>query len=145
MMKWLSRILLGVAWGCTWTVAITLITLTAGGQAEATVSVSEYTRNALLGIAIGVAFTLPTLVYDNEKLAMWQKVFIHLGIGMAVYLCAAFYAGWIPLQFGIGGILLFVLIAAVGCLLIWLGFYWYNRKKADLMNQRLKEKKNREK
>ena len=53
----------------------------------------------------------------------------------------AVWAGWMPLQAGVGPALLFLAIGLAFAFLIWLGFFLYNFSEAKRLNQALHEKR----
>ena len=95
-----------------------------------------YTKMAIGSMITGIAFYVPSLVYQNEKLSKGLQVFIHMGIGLVTYI----YVGWIPLQAGAWAIIGTIVIAVVVSFLIWFGFYLYYRQEAKRINAKLKEK-----
>ena len=127
----------GIAWGCTWFVALGII-FTISGLAVA-FSGSEFIRQAIGAIIVGIAFTVPSLIYQNEKLSRGIQVLVHMGIGLIVYFAAALYLRWMPVQAGpwaIGG---FVITALVISFIIWFVFSLYYKKQASAINERIKE------
>ena len=99
-----------------------------------------YTKMAIGSMITGIAFYVPSLVYQNEKLSKGLQVFIHMGIGLITYISVGLYVGWIPLQAGAWAIAGTIVIAAVVSFLIWFGFYLYYRQEAKRINAKLKEK-----
>ena len=98
-----------------------------------------YTKMAIGSMITGIAFYVPSLVYQNEKLSKGLQVFIHMGIGLVTYISVGLYVGWIPLQ-GAWAIIGTIVIAVVVSFLIWFGFYLYYRQEAKRINAKLKEK-----
>ena len=99
-----------------------------------------YTKMAIGSMITGIAFYVPSLVYQNEKLSKGLQVFIHMGIGLVTYISVGLYVGWIPLQAGAWAIIGTIVIAVVVSFLIWFGFYLYYRQEAKRINAKLKEK-----
>lgn len=99
-----------------------------------------YTKMAIGSMITGIAFYVPSLVYQNEKLSKGLQVFIHMGIGLITYISVGLYVGWIPLQAGAWAIAGTIVIAVVVSFLIWFGFYLYYRQEAKRINAKLKEK-----
>ena len=99
-----------------------------------------YTKMAIGSMITGIAFYVPSLVYQNEKLSKGLQVFIHMGIGLVTYISVGLYVGWIPLQAGAWAITGTIVIAVVVSFLIWFGFYLYYRQEAKRINAKLKEK-----
>ncbi|MEE0252357.1 MAG: DUF3021 domain-containing protein [Acutalibacteraceae bacterium] len=99
-----------------------------------------YTKMAIGSMITGIAFYVPSLVYQNEKLSKGLQVFIHMGIGLLTYISVGLYVGWIPLQAGGWVVAVAIVSAVVISFLIWFGFYLYYRLEAKRINEKLKEK-----
>ena len=50
-----------------------------------------YTKMAIGSMITGIAFYVPSLVYQNEKLSKGLQVFIHMGIGLVTYISVGLY------------------------------------------------------
>lgn len=98
-----------------------------------------FTKQALASIIIGIAFAAPSEIYHNEKLPPAFQFLFHMGIGCSVYVIAAFYVGWISVDFGIGRCILIVLLQLSAAFLIWLCYYLHYRKLAKDMNEKIKQ------
>jgi len=95
----------------------------------------------ICGMLVGVGFVLPSMVYENERLAMWLRVLIHMGIGFVVFFITASYAGWIPVESGTGATILFIVMTTATSFLIWTVFYLYNKSIAKKINEQLRNKR----
>ncbi len=94
--------------------------------------------NAFFGsIVIGWAFSLSGLIYDKEDLSLPLQVMFQMGIGFIVLFSVAIYLGWLPLTFGIGVIIEWIIIAIIFASVSWLGFYIYYYLEAREINQKL--------
>lgn len=94
--------------------------------------------NAFFGsIVIGWAFSLSGLIYDKEDLSLPLQVMFQMGIGFIVLFSVAIYLGWLPLTFGIGVIIEWIIIAIIFASVFWLGFYIYYYLEAQEINQKL--------
>ena len=93
---------------------------------------------ALCCILISVGFYIPSLIYENEKLALWLRTLIHMTIGTIVYLLTAYFAGWMASD--LVGTALQLLIALGAAAIIWLCIFLYIKAQARKMNQKIKEK-----
>ena len=94
--------------------------------------------NAFFGsIVIGWAFSLSGLIYDKEDLSLPLQVMFQMGIGFIVLFSVAIYFGWLPLTFGIGVIIEWIIIAIIFASVFWLGFYIYYYLEAREINQKL--------
>ena len=87
--KLLKKLCSGVGMGCFVFVAMLLIAPLFAGGANAFFSEktgAEWQLSALSCILISVGFYIPSLIYENEKLALWLRTLIHMTIGTIVYL-----------------------------------------------------------
>lgn len=100
----------------------------------------DYTKMAIGSMITGIAFYVPALVYQNEKLSKGLQVFIHMGIGLLTYLGVGCYVGWIPLQAGAWAIAGAILSAIIISIFIWFGFYIYYKQEAKRINAKIKER-----
>ncbi|WP_343251033.1 DUF3021 domain-containing protein [Diplocloster hominis] len=140
MKKILKLFLMGIAWGCTMNVFIGMFGVATSGPEFLISNTSDYYANIIAGIIIGLGFTIPSVVYDKEEMARGIQVLIHLGIGLTIYFIAAFWRGWVPLQYGAGMVIGMIagILAVTG--VIWFCFYLYYRNEAMKINKKLKEK-----
>ena len=136
MKKMLKLALTGLAMGCTIFVLLGMIFVTALGDGGMLTG-DQFILYGFAAIAVGMGFSLPSVVYDSEKLAMPLKVLIHMGSGFAIYFAVALPVGWIPTAYGPGAAVTAIACAALTSGLIWLGFYLYNRHQARQINSRL--------
>ena len=135
----IERLALGAFVGCFIVALIeVLIAFQSGPQ---NVAFSGYdVINAFFGsIVIGWAFSLSGLIYDREDLSLPLQVMFQMGIGFIVLFSVAIYLGWLPLTFGIGVIVEWVIIAIIFASVFWLGFYIYYYLEAREINQKLVE------
>lgn len=137
----IKRGFLGIAWGCMVFVFISIIKILVSGDTSM-ISNDAFVRNAIGSMIIGVAFTVPSIVYINNKLSRGMQSFIQIGIGFITYVIIALNLSWIPSSQGssslLGGVGVLVLITAV----ISVGFYLYYRYEAHVINKSIKEKNN---
>lgn len=140
-MKLLKMILNGIAWGCTICTFIVIIGAAIVGDSFLAITANDFIRQAVGAMIVGIGFTVPSLIYDSEKLSMGMKTFIHMGTGFFIYSITALKLSWIPLEFGSGMIIISVLIAIIVAFGIWFMFYLYNRKEAKKLNQKLENMK----
>lgn len=100
----------------------------------------SYTKQALGTILIGIGFSAPSEIYNNDKLPFPIKVLFHMGIGCTIYIITAFQVGWIPVKFGWINCLLFIAAELLIAFLIWLGFAIHYKKLAKELNKKIQEK-----
>ena len=99
---------------------------------------NEYLKQLICSAVVGIAFALPTLIYENEKLSQGIKCLIHLGIGFIIYFITAFIAGWLPISLGIGIVISSVLIIIALSFVIYFFFWLYYKNEAKKINQKIK-------
>lgn len=138
MKKVLGKTFLGIAWGCTINCMVMLaIALT---QGDVSFSAAEYVKQLICSAFVGVAFGVPTIVYENEKLPQGIKCLIHMGIGFIVYFIAAFIAGWFPTGMGIGIFITSTLAMIALSFVVYFFFWLYYRNEAKKINNKIKQK-----
>lgn len=136
MKKFLGRTFLGIAWGCTINCLVMLIISFSEGKIYFTAN--EYLKQLICSAVVGIAFALPTFIYENEKLSQGIKCLIHLGIGFITYFINAFIAGWFPISLGIGIVISSVLIMIALSFVIYFFFWLYYKNEAKKINQKIK-------
>lgn len=136
MKKILGRTFLGIAWGCTINCLVMLIISFSEGKIYFTAN--EYLKQLICSAVVGIAFALPTLIYENEKLSQGIKCLIHLGIGFITYFINAFIAGWFPVGVDIGIVISSVLIMIALSFVIYFFFWLYYKNEAKKINQKIK-------
>lgn len=127
----------GILWGCLVNSVINAIGSSAVGNSWFDMMTHGYGVNLLSGIAVGIGWTLPALVYKNEKLPLGVQTFIHLTVGFSINIPLAFVMGWVPVELGRGVALTSLLIMFVFAVVVWLCFYFYCRHEAKRINQRI--------
>lgn len=141
--KIIKMVFSGIAMGCTISCLISMIGVHFIGYEWFAASERSYSAQIIASMICGIAWVVPSMVYDNEKLSRIQQMLIHFSIGMVVYLPLAFYMKWIPTA-GVGNIVFGLAMMVVTALLIWFGFYLYYRGEAQAINRELAKKANRE-
>ena len=139
--KVLKNLGFGAAFGSLMMNLTMLCFYLSGGAQVMTYIVEDYRRQLLCSLVVGITFCLLSMVYDLPGWSWGLKVLVHMGGGMAVYFVVAVWAGWMPLQAGVGPALLFLAIGLAFAFLIWLGFFLYNFSEAKRLNQALHEKR----
>lgn len=145
MKKLLKKLCSGVGMGCFVFVAMLFITPIFAGDANAFFAGKtgeEWQLSALCSIVISIGFFVPSLIYENERLALWLRTLIHMVIGTIVYLLTAYLAGW--MEADLGGVALELLIALGAAAISWLCIFLYIKGQAKKMNQRIKERQQNE-
>lgn len=131
----------GITFGCFVMTVITMIFAVASGQAGFSISTGSYIRSAVCSMVVGMGFLVPTIVYSNDALPMGMRILIHMGIGLAVYFICAFIAGWIPVDLGVGTMVVDVLLVLAVSWVIWFVCYSCTRREAKRINERIKGKR----
>jgi uncharacterized membrane protein (DUF485 family) len=103
-----------------------------------------FVKQALCCVGVSLGFTMPSLVYRAKKIAFPLQIVIHMASGFALFGVIAYFAKWIPVEEGAGAVAVFVAVAVVSSLLIWLGFYFYGKREAARMNKVLAERQREE-
>lgn len=99
---------------------------------------NEYLKQLICSAVVGIAFALPTFIYENEKLSQGIKCLIHLGIGFITYFINAFIAGWFPIGLDIKIVIGSVLIIIALSFVIYFFFWLYYKNEAKKINQKIK-------
>lgn len=136
-MKLLKMTLYGIAWGCTICTFIMIIGAAVVGDSFLALSAEQFIKQAIGSMVVGIGFTVPSLIYNADRLNRVLQTLIHMGIGFAVYLPIASYLGWLPIGYGFGMLALSLVIAVAFYFAIWLFFYLHNRKEAAKLNEKL--------
>lgn len=100
----------------------------------------SYTKMALGAMIVGIGFTIPSIIYENEKLSFGMQALIHMSIGCTVYLIIAFLVGWIPVTAGRLACVLAILVQLLAAFLIWIGFALYYKQLVKKMNMKIRER-----
>lgn len=139
MWKTVKYILFGIAWGCTWLVAMSVF-LWFWNDAAFTGMMEEYPQQALGAAAVGVASTLPARLYSVRKLPHLWCFAIHIGAALSVFFPVSFALGWIPYNPGNASAMMLEILIGVGVFLaIWSVFFLINRSEARRINERVRQ------
>lgn len=79
------------------------------------------------------------VLYQIERLPLMAAILLHGGVLYGGYLAVYLVNGW--LQSGVGPLLIFTLIFAVGYLVIWCIIYFATRRRTARLNQILQQKR----
>ena len=145
MKNLLKKICCGIGTGCFAFVATLFIAPIFAGGANAYFAAKtgeELQLSALCFIIISLGFYIPSMIYENERLALWLRTLIHMVIGTIVYLMTAYFAGWMKTDFA--GVVIQLLIVRVFRFLpkpIWICIFLYIKIQAKKINQKMKEKR----
>ncbi len=101
----------------------------------------SFTKMVIGCIVLGLGWGAPAAVYSSEKMSIGIKYVIHIGIGIVVQTITAFIVGWIPAGAGALKCILIIACEVAIAMIIWLCFFFYNKKQVDKMNKRIQELK----
>ncbi len=133
----MERLALGAFVGCFIVSLIEVLIAFQSGPQNVTFSGYDVINAFFGSIVIGWAFSLSGLIYDKEDWSLPLQVMFQMGIGFIVLFSVAIYLGWLPLTFGIGVIIEWIIIAVIFASVSWLGFYIYYYLEAREINQKL--------
>ncbi|MDD6988231.1 DUF3021 domain-containing protein [Ruminococcus sp.] len=136
----IKSIVLGIGWGFTVFVVYLTIGVFISSDFLAGIAQDDFIKYVICSAVIGLGFSVPSLIYRNERISRGLQVIIHLGTGFTIYVPVAFFAGWIPTAYGAIAVAISLLCAVVFSLLVWLCFALYYRKQAQEINRKIVEK-----
>ena len=96
----IKSIVLGIGWGFTVFVVYLTIGVFISSDFLAGIAQDDFIKYVICSAVIGLGFSVPSLIYRNERISRGLQVIIHLGTGFAIYVPVAFFAGWIPTAYG---------------------------------------------
>ena len=140
MRNFIKSIAVGIGWGFTVLVVYLTIGVIISSDFLASIAPDDFIKYVICSAVVGLGFSVPSLIYYNERISRILQVIIHLGTGFAIYIPVAFFAGWIPTAYGAIAVALSLLCAVVFSLLVWFCFALYYRKQAQEINRKILEK-----
>ena len=140
MRNFIKSIAVGIGWGFTVLVVYLTIGVIISSDFLASIAPDDFIKYVICSAVVGLGFSVPSLIYYNERISRILQVIIHLGTGFAIYSPVAFFAGWIPTAYGAIAVALSLLCAVVFSLLVWFCFALYYRKQAEEINRKILEK-----
>ena len=139
MKKILQNALQGITIGCTlFTLFGIVFDILNRGSFE--LSSWSYTRMALGGMVVGMGYSIPTFIYTDERFSLPAASLIHLGCGNVLMLLVSFLVGRIPLSLGPVVTALVILGMLAIAFAIWGCFLLYNKRVANTINAKIKER-----
>ena len=136
----IKSIAVGIGWGFTVLVVYLTIGVIISSDFLASIAPDDFIKYVICSAVVGLGFSVPSLIYYNERISRILQVIIHLGSGFAIYIPVAFFAGWIPTVYGAIAVALSLLCAVVFSLLVWFCFALYYRTQAEEINRKILEK-----
>lgn len=129
----------GITIGCTiFTIIGIIINIFNSGNFE--LLDWSFTKMAIGSMIVGMGFSIPSLVYESQKISLLLKILIHMGSGSVIMLIISFMVGWIPLSLGLFISIFIVLSMFITAFIIWFCFFTYYKKQAQKINKKIKEK-----
>lgn len=129
----------GITIGCTiFTIIGIMINIFNSGNFE--LLDWSFTKMAIGSMIVGIGFSIPSLVYESQKISLLLKILIHMGSGSVIMLIISFMVGWIPLSLGLFISIFIVLSMFITAFIIWFCFFTYYKKQAQKINKKIKEK-----
>jgi len=144
MKMYIKLIIRGMASGSLIFVVMSIFGIYFGGNYFSLLLTTNFISYSIASMIIGVGFSLPSIVYENNRLSFLNQFLIHITVGMIVYIATGLYVGWIPIQYGFNIIVLYILIALAFTFLIWFGFYLYYKKESLDINKQIKKIQNKQ-
>ena len=99
-----------------------------------------YTKMFIGAIIVGMGFSLPGLVYENESMPYSIKVLIHMGVGCTIFIITGYVVGWSPRGSSPWKCVCLILIEILTAFFLWLCFSIYYKQEARKINEKIKEK-----
>ena len=100
----------------------------------------DFGRQSAGAMLVGIACGGTAVIYQFERFSVMVKTIIHFCVGMGVFYPVALSLGWIPFYPDrIGYTVLQFLASCCIFMVIWFGFYLFNRNEAKRINERLRE------
>ena len=100
----------------------------------------SFTKMVLGSVGIGLGFGIPSTVYEKDNLSPVMQTLIHMGTGCIVMSVIAFVVGWVPVQAGIGAVIVTILGELALAFMIWGIYYLHMKKVAKELNEKLMQK-----
>ena len=133
----IERLSLGAFVGCFVVMLVMVLGSYIAGPEKVSFSGVEIINAFLGSIVVGWAFSLSGIIYEKEEVPFPFQVIFQMVIGMGVLFAMAVYLQWMPISFGIGPIITWVVIAIVFAAVFWLGFYIYYTLQARDINKKI--------
>jgi hypothetical protein len=103
----------------------------------------NFTAHALGFMAIGVAFSISSIVYNFDTLALWLKVAINVFIGLGTAVLVGFLLGVVSLESPT--VIVFAVVANIFvAIAIAIGSYLLNDREAKRLNATLRKREAKE-
>ena len=141
MKKVFKKVCSGIGMGCFTFVAMLFIASAVTGDANAffaTKTGVEWLRLAVCFVVISTGFYVPSLIYDNDNIALWFRTLVHMLIGTVVYLFTAHFAGW--MKGNLGTTVVYISLALVAAGTFWSIFMCISKIQAKKINAKIRAK-----
>lgn len=140
MKRFILTVVVGLGAGSFAFVCMLYIASSCAGGAEqyfSSVSGSHILKSAFACIVVSLGFSVSSLIYYSEKIALFVKVLVHMVLGTVVFLLTGSFAGWIS-----GSFLeccLYITFATLSALIIGLIIMAKLKHEAKWVNEKLYE------
>jgi len=98
----------------------------------------SYTAGALGSMVIGAGFSISTIVYEFDRLALWLKIIINVLVGFGIFFLVAFRIGLIAVL-APSWVIAIVIFNIIVFIAISVGYYLLSAREARSINEKLKE------
>lgn len=142
MKEYIKLTVQGMAIGSLILIILSIFGIYFGGKEFQELLVNNFITYSIAAMVIGIGFSLPSIVYENNELSLLKQFLIQMSIGMSILIITSLFVGWIPINYGLG-IIIWISIALTFTILIWAGFYLYNKKEASNINKQIKKIQNK--
>ena len=95
----------------------------------------QFTKMVIGTMLVGLGFSIPTFIYENEKYSLLLQTLIHMSIGLIVMIIV----DWISLNYGLSTAIFMIILEIAISILIWLIYCLQNKKLVKSMNERIHE------
>ena len=137
-----KHLIYGMAGGCVlFVVSIVLWDLTGSGRLYE--FFENFTVYALAYVMISTGFSMSSIVYEIDRLAMWLKISINVVVGFGIFFLVGPHIGILPLE-SPPWIMLYIGIAVVVFIAACFLDYLFNGREANKINAKLKEQESKE-
>lgn len=112
-----------------------------GGKGSYIVSNYAIAKMGFGCIVTACGFGIPTFLYRIDSLSKGLASFIHMAIGISVYIVVAYIVGWMPIKAGIGTVFAYLGTSVGVSILIWFVIAMKYKNEARRINEAIKDKK----
>lgn len=134
----IKHFIIGIAGGC-FILAVNLIWWDLTGSNQLQIFIDNSTVYVLGFIVAGIGLFGGGIVYEIERLGFVLKLAIHMFLGISLLLIVGFIIGWFAFE-NPTNIVQNIAINALILLIVWVVYYFYDKRKVDKINKKLLER-----